>query len=252
MDKIGLMLNVGLYEFFKKFNFLKIRELLNCKANQLMKKLILAFIYFVPFVITAQNANKSLKHSAVKLVDFEGKYSNYQIDLNWTTVNEINNVGFEIERSTNNQIFNKIGFVKGIENSVSTQNYSFTDEINNMNTIGLYTDKLFYRLKQLGFDGNYHFTNTISVSAPDLFYVSFYPNPFSTQLTINVNSNFQNQNCNVKIFEITGLLKIENSFTIYSNHSSLNISDVNNLNPGIYFVIVLIGEKKYTFKAIKI
>ncbi len=39
-----------------KFNFLKIRELLNCKANQPMKKLILAFIYFVPFVITAQNA----------------------------------------------------------------------------------------------------------------------------------------------------------------------------------------------------
>jgi hypothetical protein len=44
----------------------------------------------------------------VKWMNFEGKNIGEKVQLNWRTVNEINNLGFDIERSTNNQNFNKI------------------------------------------------------------------------------------------------------------------------------------------------
>ncbi len=35
------------------------------------------------------------------------------ISLNWATATETNNKGFEIEKSLDNKIFNRIGFVEG-------------------------------------------------------------------------------------------------------------------------------------------
>ena len=47
--------------------------------------------------------------------------------LNWSTATEVNNYGFEIERSNANK-WEKIGFVEGHGNSYSPKDYSFYDD----------------------------------------------------------------------------------------------------------------------------
>ncbi|MBK8663039.1 MAG: hypothetical protein IPN18_15085 [Ignavibacteriales bacterium] len=49
----------------------------------------------------------------VELVSFTGARAGEAVNLKWQTATEINNMGFEIERSQNASFWTKIGFVEG-------------------------------------------------------------------------------------------------------------------------------------------
>ncbi len=187
----------------------------------------------------------------VKWMNFEGKNIGDKVQLNWRTANEINNAGFDIERSTNNQNFDKIGFVKGFGNSVIIQKYDFIDELINLNNIDPFSDKLYYRLKQIDYDGNYHYSKTIAVDAPNMFGVFVYPNPFNEFLNVAINSNISNQNCDVKLMDISGRELITKSFTTNNKEFVYEMKEVNLLNPGIYFIRIVVDGKIFTNKIIK-
>jgi len=110
----------------------------------------------------------------VELVSFTGKCENNKIILNWTTATELNNYGFEIERSLDNKIFDTRGFVEGAGTSTEAHDYSFTDEALN--------GKVHYRLKQIDFDGKFSYSNTIEINSiivSDFALYQNYPNPFN-------------------------------------------------------------------------
>jgi hypothetical protein len=188
----------------------------------------------------------------VKWINFEGENLSDKVQLNWRTVNEINNAGFDIERSTNNQNFGKIGYVKGYGNTVNIQKYDFIDELINLNNIDPVSDKLYYRLKQTDYDGNYHYSKTISVDAPSMFGVFVYPNPFNEFLNVAINSNISNQNCDVKLLDLSGRELITKSFTTNNKEFIFEIKEVNMLNPGIYFIRIIVNGKIFTNKIVKI
>ncbi len=188
----------------------------------------------------------------VKWMNFEGKNLGDKVQLNWRTVNEINNEGFDIERSTNNQNFGKIGYVKGFGNTVVIQKYDFIDELNNFTNIDPFSDKLYYRLKQTDYDGNYHYSKTISIDAPNMFGVFVYPNPFNESLNVAINSNISNQNCDVKLLDLSGRELITKSFTTNNKEFIFEIKEVNMINPGIYFIRIIVNGKIFTNKIIKI
>ncbi|MEY2925086.1 MAG: hypothetical protein RLZZ337_1634, partial [Bacteroidota bacterium] len=79
-------------------------------------------------------------------------------ELFWETASEINNEKFEIERSLNSFDFEKIGEIKGSGNSNENVRYSFDD----LNIQGL-PEKVYYRLKQIDFDGKHQFSNIVLV-----------------------------------------------------------------------------------------
>ncbi len=114
----------------------------------------------------------------VELVSFTGTFVNNTVVLNWKTATEINSYGFEIERSNDLKNWETIGFVNSSGNSNSPKNYSFTDEKPLTGTIS-------YRLKQIDIDGNYSYSNIVTIetgktSTPDNYSLSQnYPNPFN-------------------------------------------------------------------------
>ena len=174
------------------------------------------------------------------------------MQLNWRTVSEINNAGFDIERSTNNQNFKKIGFVNGSKNSVIIQKYEFIDDLNNLTYTEPFSDKLYYRLKQIDFDGNYYYSKTISVDAPSIFGVAIYPNPFNETLNVAINSTISNQNCEVKIINISGLELLTKNFTTNNKQFVFEMNEVKSLNSGIYFIRIVVGEKTFINKIVKL
>ncbi|MCH8035058.1 MAG: T9SS type A sorting domain-containing protein [Bacteroidetes bacterium] len=104
--------------------------------------------------------------------------------LNWNTETEVNNYGFEIQRSIQTGKWDLLGFVEGHGNSNSLKEYSFTDA--EVNSSGIY----YYRLKQIDNDGSYEFSKTIEVNfnVPGNFELSQnYPNPFNPSTTISFN-----------------------------------------------------------------
>ena len=117
----------------------------------------------------------------VELTSFTGTVLDNGVLLNWTTATELNNQGFEIERSTSNQGWSKIGYVPGFGTTSEPRSYSFLNQ-NVQN--GNYS----YRLKQLDFDGSSNYSDEIEVVmdlVPDKFNLSQnFPNPFNPVTSI--------------------------------------------------------------------
>lgn len=112
----------------------------------------------------------------VELISIEGKVENNTIVLNWQTASELNNRGFEIEKSINKENWFTKGFVEGNGTTIELSRYSFTD-----NEIPLTVQ--YYRLKQIDYDGTFAYSKIIEVDvelAPTEFVLhQNYPNPFN-------------------------------------------------------------------------
>ena len=110
----------------------------------------------------------------VELTSFTAAAVSGLVELKWTTATELNNSGFEIHRSLNDEAFESIAFVPGFGTTTEPKNYSYTDE----NVSGF----LRYRLKQIDFNGSFDYSNIVEVQS--LTNLSFqlhqnYPNPFN-------------------------------------------------------------------------
>lgn len=135
----------------------------------------------------------------VELISFSASIINNQVSLSWATATEINNGGFEIERSIDNINFQNIGFVPGFGTSSEIHNYEYNHQ---ENAPGNY----YYRLKQTDYDGTYEYSKVIEVeiSVPLFFELSQnHPNPFNPSTTIEFSIPFES-NVNLKLFNLLG------------------------------------------------
>ncbi|MFC2119855.1 T9SS type A sorting domain-containing protein [Bacteroidota bacterium] len=118
----------------------------------------------------------------VELSSFSAVVKENSVILNWKTETEVNNYGFEVQRSAQPDKWDVLGFVDGNGNSNSPKEYNFID--NEVNSAGTYS----YRLKQIDNDGTYEFSITIEVdfASPKSFELNQnYPNPFNPTTTIS-------------------------------------------------------------------
>lgn len=121
----------------------------------------------------------------VSFANFYGKAENGKAMLYWQTTKEQNNTGFDIERSVDGKVWNKIGFTPTKANggnSTSLLGYVFAD-------VKPATGKNFYRLKQIDLDGKFDYSRTVSMIFGETGKVRIYPNPAQTLLTVEAAAN---------------------------------------------------------------
>jgi hypothetical protein len=109
----------------------------------------------------------------VTLVDFKANVNNKNVGLTWSTANEENNKGFEIQRSNNNVDWYTVGFVASKGNSSTGHNYSYTDN-------ELASGKYYYRLRQIDIDSRVKLSSTLLANIIGRGQMSLYqnaPNP---------------------------------------------------------------------------
>ena len=118
----------------------------------------------------------------VEISQFNSAVLKNTVKLSWQTVWELNNSGFEVERSENGSVWYKAGFVKGNGSTNEASSYSFTD-------LNLRTGKYYYRLKQIDYNGNFEYHNlaeSVNIGKPlnSEVYQNF-PNPFNPVTNIS-------------------------------------------------------------------
>lgn len=174
----------------------------------------------------------------VELTTFASTVSNGEVILNWETVTELNNYGFEIQRlltndenvHASNSNWEKIGFVKGSGTSNSPKQYSFVDcnPINGTN--------FQYRIKQIDNSGQYKYSNVISVEVlPSNFSLyQNYPNPFNPTTTIKYSLPASSKVV-LKVYDVTGreistlVNEVKNAGTYEAEFNGSNLAS------GVYF-----------------
>jgi len=179
----------------------------------------------------------------VELTSFSGNVNGQGVLLNWETATELNNQGFEIERSTSTQEWSKIGYVPGYGTTSEPKSYSFLDESVTSGTYG-------YRLKQIDFDGQFTYSKEIEVFV-DLTPSNFelfqnYPNPFNPTTTIKFQVP-EAGNVSIVIYDMLGQV-VKELFVdnVQAGNYSVDWNGVNNaglkMSSGSYIYRMIAGN----------
>ncbi len=124
---------------------------------------------------------------------FDAYQEDKTIKLEWATLVEINNDGFEILRSRNSTDWDVLDFVYGNNESSKYEYIDFDPS----------TGSNYYRLKQIDFDGKTELSDIKFVRmAEDIDEVNVYPNPAYDFVNISASSNFEI----AAIYDINGQL----------------------------------------------
>jgi hypothetical protein len=185
----------------------------------------------------------------VKLTSFTATAKAADAFLNWTTASEINNKGFDVERSVDGRTFESIGFVKGAGNSTRMLNYSLTDAKAFTKTS---STVLYYRLKQVDFDGTFAYSNVVKVNsnAQKANALSVYPNPFNN--AYNVSFDAANAGMvELKMVDIQGKVVAEYSAPAIKGENKISLDNLSNVSAGVYFVKVTVDGETQVLKLVK-
>ncbi|RNI29327.1 T9SS type A sorting domain-containing protein [Rufibacter latericius] len=178
----------------------------------------------------------------VSLTKFEGASRGGAVTLAWTTVSEINNDRFEVERSANGKDFVMVGQVKGSGNSSATVDYTYTDRTAAAGTV-------YYRLKQVDFDNSTEYSKVIAVShaatANNNAGISVYPNPVTDR---QVNVRFQepvNGKASIRLVDMSGRVLHTQDVNSVASEVPVNLTNLN-LKAGVYLITVNVNGQSTT------
>lgn len=164
------------------------------------------------------------------------------IQVDWTTATEINNDGFEIQRSENGIDFTTIGWVEGMGNSTNINDYSFEDFEVNKDLV------YYYRLKQIDFDGAFEFSNIVSASlrGDGQFSVKVYPNPNQRgdNLNIDIYSDI-NTDATLNIYDMLGKVVFLDKLNLSKGKNTYHLKN-SIVASGQYFVAIQMTDKLIT------
>ena len=181
----------------------------------------------------------------VTYASFKATSQNNQILLQWLTASESNNHYFSVQRSADGKTFETIGTVKGAGFSSKTLSYSFTD--NNVPQ----TQTVFYRLKQVDFDGKTVFSSILSVAlTPTKTAIpTILPNPFQTDLTVTVETSMATP-ATLLLTDVTGNIHYSSTQQLEAGITNLTIR-TSDLPNGIYILRLSYNGEAYTQKILK-
>ncbi len=181
--------------------------------------------------------NKCEEPLPVELTSFSAEVWGNLVNLKWETATEINNFGFEIERSKDGCKWEKISFIEGLGNSNSPKQYSYKDE-------RPITGKSKYRLKQIDFDGKHEYSDEIEVEVEILSKYELsqnFPNPFNPSTTIKF-SLAESGMVEMEVYNTLGerVTRLINQEMDKGNHTIE--FNAGNLPSGIYFYKLVSGN----------
>jgi hypothetical protein len=187
----------------------------------------------------------------VELTSFTAKIIAGNVNLEWKTATELNNNGFEIQRSVDKVNFGTIGFVQGKGTTTTPQSYSYIDK-SKINGV------LYYRLKQIDFGGKYDYSSVIEVKndVPAEFSLSQnYPNPFNPTTSIKFALPVDSK-VTLQVYNMVGQVVAALADGNYSAGTQYITFDASSLTSGIYIYSVkaigVDGSSMYSAKKMTI
>lgn len=167
----------------------------------------------------------------VELLSFDAELMERdKVRLHWLTASELENEGFEIERSTDTKEWETIAFVKGFGTTTETQSYKYIDA-------SPFKASNYYRLKQLDTDGTHEYSHIVEISLKQQneWDLLISPNPVRDVLYYQLLGDYSsNEDYHLTIYNILGIPVQEVIIQSDEKHQLF----VDALPNGSYFVLL--------------
>ena len=160
----------------------------------------------------------------IDLLNWETILKKKIVYFEWTTVGEVNNNYFDVQRSSNITDWKTIATVKGNGTTNQANNYSAIDKFP-------LSGQNYYRLRQSDFDNNFKYSKVKSVYIFDNK-IKLFPNPTTEYLYYTISDN--TKEFLVEIFDKQGRLITD--INLPSKYEKENRIDIRFLKKGTYFL----------------
>ncbi len=221
-----------------------------------------ADITLVPITVTSHNTNDVIVSGTFNNTSFSGfgigvpsaplpvtslTFSGAEINksavLNWQTITEYNNQGFELQKSFDGISFSKIAYVEGAINSNTPSNYLYSDPAK-LGTVQ------YYRLKQLDIDGKFTYSGIVAIRKNTIvdFSIISVSNPFSNDIRITFSEPTQAKAV-FELYDASGKMVLTTQGQVYGPNITIPVEQ--NLAKGTYILRVLINDMVFNEKLIK-
>lgn len=180
---------------------------------------------------------------AVGFAGFKGFVEAKGNRLVWETETETENKLFEVERSENGRDFSKIGVVNGQGTTTTAQRYVYFD-----NSAPYMA---YYRLKQVDFNGQYTYSNTIQIDrkAGDLTINNIYPVPVLEEAFISFSTKAIGK-ATISLTDVFGkVISTKEVATIAGENKE--IIDLSSQAAGVYFVTIDYNDRQAVQRIMK-
>lgn len=182
----------------------------------------------------------------IDLYSFTAIPQQESVELNWATASELNNDYFEVQRSIDGRTYETIGEVLGAGDSDTRIDYSFEDE-------EPLSGDVFYRLKQIDFDGKYsYYIVRVSVQNDS---EAFTIRSLSANPLVYGDLNYQvylpkSSQVWMQLYNTKGEVLYENRAEMAEGYSRLSIPE-DRLKSGVLLLKITEGTSTQTLKIIK-
>lgn len=143
----------------------------------------------------------------VTLSAFNTVLSDGQVNLTWTTAQELNSSYFEVQRSTNGGTsWDNLGKVQAQGVSALPTNYSFTDAspVSGVDE---------YRLQMVDLDGKTTYSQVETIRTTVVTSLSIFPNPVRDNLNITLGGESASGDLTIGLYNLVGQLMVQRKVT---------------------------------------
>ncbi len=152
------------------------------------------------------------------LLTFEVEKLEKKVAIRWTSANETDFEGYEVQRSLDGHVFEKIGWVagRGAADGNNTD-YLLLDES------PVFNKPLYYRLRMLDQDGTFEYSPLRSVVVRDEPELLLYPNPTNGKFWINFQSPAP-ENTWLEVRDALGRVVLSAAVDVYTKIREIDLS----------------------------
>jgi hypothetical protein len=166
-------------------------------------------------------------------VNFQSFFVNRQganIQLTWTTSEEVNNEYYAVERSADARSWKEMAIVMGAGTTTLVSRYNYTDK-NVTNAV------VYYRIRQTDMNGDVHYSAIRTVRNDNQAACTIYASSKQT-IVVDLNSDVK-EHLHIQVVSMNGQIIKRQNFNQASYRLTLNMP---NVTPGVYAVQVSDGN----------
>ncbi|MGF2412898.1 T9SS type A sorting domain-containing protein [Ferruginibacter sp.] len=181
----------------------------------------------------------------VQILNFTGAQQNADVALNWTIISPIEIDHFEIERSTDNNMYNFSGSVTEPVKLNQQQSFAFTDKISNVNS-----DIIYYRLKVIGKTGEIKYSNSLVIRRNVLpVRVTIMPNPAKDYVAVRFFTEKESA-VSIRLINSVGKTVLLQKRSASKGANSMLVNNLTTYGAGMYTVQVWFNGQMVSQKLI--